>query len=317
LKSPELQDLPSDANLFRSLRMVAATDFPDFLHFALRKPVLVTFDNNLGEVPDERSAGYLRAAWNPHPSLDRDAVTLLNFNTRFDLLEQAALSGDFPAELHQELAMTAFTRGLMLDRDLTQIAGLVESSTPELRPLVSRWQSAATSEEKRFAAAFLLLRRPEARPYLKPGISRHSKPGSLDIYRDNWWCPVDVIQPLQRQGDEDSRRLVFSTPLPAFLERDSDKAAEEIARLEKRGNAAEFLGRIVLSWAKDHPEDPRVPEALHYVVVATHFGCADIRTPEISDAAFRILKRNYPQSEWAKRTPYWYREFSVRDWLKK
>jgi hypothetical protein len=317
LKSPELRDLPSDVNLFRSLRMVAATDFPDFLHFALRNPVLVVFDTNLGEVPDERGAGYLRSAWNPHPSLDRDAVTLLNFNTRFDLLEQAALSGDYPAELHQEIAMTAFTRGLMLDRDLTQIAGAVESSTPELRPLVSQWQAAATSEEKRFAAAFLLLRRPEARPYLKPGISRNTKPGSLDSFRDNWWCPVDVIQPVQRQADEDSRRPVLSTPLPAFLERDSDKVAEEIAQLERQGNAAEFLGRIVLSWAKDHPEDPRVPEALHRVVVATHLGCADIGTPEISKAAFQLLQRNYSNSEWAKRTPYWYQEFSVRSSLKK
>ncbi len=317
LKSPELQGLPSDINLFRSLRMVTAVDFPDFLHFALRSPVLVVFDNNLGEVPDERASSYLRSAWNPHPSFDRDAVDLLNFNTRFDLLEQAALNGDYPAELHQEIAMTAFTRGLMLDRDLTQIAGTLGSAMPELRPLVSRWQSAASTEEKRFAAAFLLLRRPEARPYLKPGISRYSKPGVLDSYRDNWWCPVDVIQPLQRQGDENSRRLVFSTPLPTFLEKDSDKAAEEIAKLEKQGNAPEFLGRIVLSWAKDHPEDPRLPEALHRVVVATHLGCADIRTPEISKAAFQTLQRNYPNSEWAKRTPYWYQEFSVRQTLKK
>ena len=173
--------------------------------------------------------------------------------------------------------MTAFTRGLMLGRDLTQVAGAVESSTPELRPLVSQWRSATTSEEKRFASAFLLLRRPEARPYLKPGISRHSTPGSVDSYRDNWWCPMDVIQPLQRQEDEAGRQLVFPNPVPAFLERDSDKAAGEIAQLERQGNAAEFLGPIVLAWAKDHPEDPRVPEALHRVVVATHLGCADVR----------------------------------------
>jgi hypothetical protein len=306
LKSPELQNLPSDVNLFRGLRMVAATSFPDFLHFALRNPVLVIFDNNLGEVPDERGGGYLRTTWKPHPSLDRDAVTLLNFSTPFDLVEQAALSGDLPTELHQEFAMTAFTRGLMLDRDLTQIAGAVESSTPELRPIVAQWQSAATSEEKRFAAAFLLLRRPEARPYLKPGISRHSKPGSLDRYRDNWWCPVDIMQPIQRQADEESRRLVLPTPIPAFLESDSERAAEEIAQLERQGNAAEFLGRIALSWAKDHHEDPRVPEALHHVVVATHLGCADIGTTEVSKAAYQILHRNYPKSEWAKRTPFWY-----------
>ena len=316
LNSPELQDLPSDVNLFRSLRMVSAADFPDFLHFALRNPVLVVFDDNLGEVPDERGAGYLRGAWTPHPSFDRDAVTLLNFSTPFDLIEQA-LSGEYPAELHQELAMTAFTRGLMLDRDLTKSASELESAWPELQPLVAQWRSAATPEEKRFAAAFLLLRRPEARPYLKPGISRHSKPGTLDHYRDNWWCPVDIIQPLQRQADDDGRRFVLSAPPPSFLDNDSDKTAAEIEQLEKQGNAAEFLGRIVLSWAKGHPDDARLPEALHRVVVVTHLGCSDTGTPDVSKAAFQTLQRNYPQSEWAKRTPYWYSEFSVRSSLRK
>jgi hypothetical protein len=315
LSSPELNDLPSAVNLFRSLRMVSAADFPDFLHFTLRNPVLVVFDTNLGEVPDGRAAGYLRTAWNPRPSLDRDAVTLLNFSTPFDLIEQAVFSGGYPAELREEFAMTAFTRGLMLDRDLTRIADELESAKPELRPLIAQWRSAATREEKHFAAAFLLLRRPEARPYLEPGISRHSKPGSLDSYRDNWWCPVDIVQPLQREADE--RRLVRALPSPTFLDKDSDKTAAEIARLEKQGNAAEFLGGIVLSWAKEHPEDIRLPEALHRVVVATHVGCADTGTPEVSKAAFQALQRNYPQSEWAKRTPFWYREFSVRSSLRK
>ena len=317
LNSPTLKGLASDVNLFRSLRMVAAADFQDFLRFALRNPVLVVNSMNTGEVPDEREARYIAKEWKAHPSLDRDAVTVLNFNTRFDLLEQAALSEEYPVEVRQEIALTAFTRGLLLDRDLTQIAGAVESSTPELSSLVSGWRAATTAEEKRFAAAFLVLRRPEARPYLKPGISRDSKPGQLDNFRDNWWCPVDVIRPLQRQEDADGRRLVYPATPPAFLEKDSGQVAVELAQLEKQGNAAEFLGRIVTSWAKDHADDPRVPEALHRVVVATHLGCADTGTPAMSKAAFQLLQKGYPKSEWAKQTPFWYREFSVRSLLKK
>ncbi len=317
LKSPELQNMPSDVNLFRSLRMVAAVDFRDFLRFSLRDPALVVLIDNLGEVPDERSASYIRSAWKPHAALDHDAATLLNFNTPFDLLEQAALTTDYPAELHQEIVMTAFTRGLMLDRDLTQIATAMASAAPELQPLITQWRNAATTEEKRFVAAFLLLHRPEARPYLEPGISRHSRPGNLDRYRDNWWCPMDVIQPLQKKDDEVSRAFVFTTPVPAFLEADTKKTAEEIAKVEAQGNGPEFLGRIVLSWAKEHPDDARVPEALHQLVVATHFGCADIHTSEVSKLAFQALQRGYPNSEWAKRTPYWYQEFIVRDSLKR
>jgi len=315
LNSPELRDLPSELNLFLSLRMVAAADFPEFLHFALRNPVLVVYSDNLGELPDQKAADSLRAAWTPHASLDRDATTLLNFSTPFDLLEQAARSAGFPTVLQQEIALTAFVRGLMLNRDLTRTANALEAATPDLKPAIAEWGAAATPAEKRFMAALLLLRRPEARPYLKPGISRLSKPGILDTYRDNWWCPMDIVQPLQRRQEEFRRLLIRTTPQPDFLE--TGTAALEIALIEKEGNAPEFLGRIVLSWAKDHPEDTRVAEALHRVVVATHLGCADIATPEISRSAFQLLHRRFPKSEWARRTPYWYSEYSIRQSLPK
>ena len=55
-----------------------------------------------------------------------------------------------------------------------------------------------------------------------------------------------------------------------------------------------------------HPKDPRVPEALHLAVRATRVGCTDVGSSAESKAAFQLLHRQYPQSEWAKNTKYYF-----------
>ncbi len=62
----------------------------------------------------------------------------------------------------------------------------------------------------------------------------------------------------------------------------------------------------VLAWAKASPDDQRIPEALHYVVRATRYGCGDDKTSSYSKQAFQLLHSRYPKSEWTKRTPYFY-----------
>ena len=43
------------------------------------------------------------------------------------------------------------------------------------------------------------------------------------------------------------------------------------------------------------------------VVRATRFDCTTDTTPDASREAFTRLHKLFPQSEWAKRTPYWFR----------
>jgi hypothetical protein len=63
---------------------------------------------------------------------------------------------------------------------------------------------------------------------------------------------------------------------------------------------------VVLEWAKQHRDDPRVPESLHLVVGATRYGSTDKQSGEFSKAAFELLHQRYPTSDWAKKTKYWY-----------
>jgi hypothetical protein len=172
-----------------------------------------------------------------------------------------------------------------------------------------------TPEGRQFVAALILLRHPEARPYFGSGISRETGPGRIDSFRDNWWCPMDA------EGARDSHAIRFGWASPNLLQRSTDpiapafltaddtaEATREFQKLAALGPATDFLGGIVLDYAGTHPNDPRVPEALHYVVRSARFGCSDTDTWKTTRAAFRLLHTRYPKSQWAKRTPIWFRQ---------
>jgi hypothetical protein len=84
------------------------------------------------------------------------------------------------------------------------------------------------------------------------------------------------------------------------------RPAAEWQHLSSYGTAPRYLPRIVIEWAKKHPEDARVPEALHLAVRATRYGCQDGKPNPLSREAFNLLHQNYPKSEWAKQTPFWF-----------
>jgi hypothetical protein len=54
-------------------------------------------------------------------------------------------------------------------------------------------------------------------------------------------------------------------------------------------------------WDWERPNDPRVPEALHFAVRVTRCGCTDDETSQWSNKAFQLLHRRYAKSEWAAR----------------
>jgi len=60
-------------------------------------------------------------------------------------------------------------------------------------------------------------------------------------------------------------------------------------------------------WLRDHPEDPRLPEALHLAVRSTRWGQGDEQNSSVSRAAFLFLHKHYPNSEWTKKTTYWFK----------
>lgn len=108
--------------------------------------------------------------------------------------------------------------------------------------------------------------------------------------------------------------------LPAFIKRLQTRANAERAFFVKRGDTEEReydpktfkpkpispgpveardLWDEMLAYAKAHPSDPRMPEALHWIVHASHFGASHDHSGR---RAFRMLQLRYPKSTWAART---------------
>jgi hypothetical protein len=85
-------------------------------------------------------------------------------------------------------------------------------------------------------------------------------------------------------------------------------AREEQARLIALGAAPSYLCRQVIAWSERRPADPRLPEALHLAVKSTRYGCTGKDNGKMSKAAFDVLHKLYPNSPWAKKTPYWFKD---------
>jgi hypothetical protein len=270
-----------------------------------------------GEAPPSR--------WNTGDLFDADAARALNRQTPFRLLKEAALNGPLPPEVQREALMTAFARGVMLGEDVSPLARRLGEREPELTRFTNGYLQETSDDGRQFAGAFLLLHRPEARPYFATGITRQSSPGRLDPYRDNWWCPMDIEAAL----DSRAAYAFYGNPTnpvqqsaagvtPEILSGDtSAEAKREMDKLGTLSAAADFLGGIVLPFAKSHPQDPRIPEALYWLVRAGHYGCVDVNTWKVARAAFRVLQLRYPKTSWARRTPTWFKnDFDIRSEMK-
>jgi len=124
-----------------------------------------------------------------------------------------------------------------------------------------------------FDAIDFMLHNPGVTPLLRAGYLRREPVAELDELRDNWWDlkPADA-------GEIPSTML----------------------------NGPDYLCAETLAWAKAHPEDPRVPEALHLAVRTTRYGQTDKETTNYSKACFQLLHSKYPTSKWAALTKYWY-----------
>jgi hypothetical protein len=189
---------------------------------------------------------------------------------------------------------------VILDRDVP-LSLLEQASASTLLPDATRQQlknviSVRTllfARAPSFDDVFALLKTPGMRPHVESGYGRYTKGMTkLDPYRDNWWCAPKAI---------DSPGAPF---LPAAARA---QAAAEWQKLQSVPTAPDWLAAQTLAFARAHPQDPRVPEALYLVVRATRYGCTGGQTGDFSHRAFDLLHRRYSSSEWAAKTPYWFK----------
>jgi hypothetical protein len=285
-------------NAWRSERMRVATSFDDFLRWAPRKPI--------------GAKDYVAAKKNVDSEiLAEDSAYVLNYLTPLAKLNHAAHSKLLPAWSVADVALAGWTRAFMLN-DL--------NTAGELAPIVAKehsdWQSSlvpdtgAEADHWKFRVALLITLHRQFQPLVRVNYRTELNTSG------SWWCPVETQPAAPGNGDTEEIHsiswhlpVVFAPLRQVFSQDDRDVASHELRELHEKGSTEMFLAPIILGWAKAHPNDPQVPEALHRLVVVTRYGCrnGDAVSGQISKTAFDLLHYQYPKNQWTAQTPYWFK----------
>ncbi len=321
----------SARNLFLGLRARTARDLDEYLRDAARKPAEVEYDytqtpatalDESWSQPDaERDGRETSFVRGERYAFDDETATFLNTQFPLAVSVQAAHNGRLPAYLRRDIALAAWVRAGMLDEFTTgrELAMLARELAPELSEEVALYLNAPDASARRFAVIYTALRFPGLRPYVDNGIGRTTAFARIDNYRDNWWCALadfkGTTTAAERAGEssEDATDTTGKTPnnddAPQFLSAaQRDAARDELKRLAAFDTAPNFLTQEVLNYAARHPDDARVPEALHYAVKSTRYGCTNKETGALSYRAFTLLKTRYKNTSWATQTKFWFKE---------
>jgi len=316
LASRDWQGQPSAFNLFRAQSLPLARSFDEFLGFAPRAVAGYAYS----EMPAGYSLGVIYSRDNPFPSgaeqntlFDVDSARLFSFALPLSMLTQAATGKALPAHLRRRLALAAWTRAFLLGDEpaARKLVPTLHELAPELKPYLEPYAAAANSPARRYDGLWMLLKSPGLRPYVEAGTGRVDSLIDRNPMRDNWWCEVGPQMGLDLPvpwGVRPQQPPNAPAPPAPFLSAGQQAAARaELTRLEGAGVATDFLSRQTLDWAKQQPQDPRIPEALSLVVILPHAGCTINQTGKFSHAAFDLLHSRYGSTSWAKRTRYWYK----------
>ena len=308
----------SAVNLFRAERMKAAVSWEEFLKYSVRMSAgtAIAFTQYTGEAKPEMEDPDGPQA-KPRPGFDVDAAKILNEQTPVELWLDAAKRETLPQSMRREVATAGWVRSVLLGDDKTaqSLAPMVQKLWPELSPLLQTYLEAADARARTFAAVFVMLRNPGLRPYVQVGFGRETPMGKIDDFRDNWWCSFGPDKNGSLPGyyrnasiiGEPLRELYQNSgPEAQFLSaEEQERGRSQWSKLATLAAAPDYLAAEAINWAKNNPRDSRAAEALHLAVRATRYGCSEEKTP-YSKEAFDLLHKQYPDSEWARKTKFWY-----------
>jgi hypothetical protein len=307
LVAPNLQKPSSKRNALLGERMAVARNFSEFLAFAPRYTLETGSEGAeelRGQCEDRARAVNVTAPCPEadHPlEFDQDAVQILNQQTPVSLLIQAANTPSLPLNLRQNVVVVAWTRSVLLEDS---------KSAATLAPLLPKPLHDAVGSSIGFPADLAILRNPGIRPYLEAGVPRVASYSYFDVYRDNWWSDR-WTDPYTDTGEQTKPAPLTA---PSFLAPgDLAKAAAESQHLHQPPGDFSVICQRVIDFAKQHPDDPQVPEALALVVHATRYspqtwepGDSGHEFTPVSKTAFELLHQRYPKSPWTAKTPYYY-----------
>ncbi len=269
-------------NRLQTLRALAAPDLRTFVETAHGKPTAVAWGGD-----HETDLAYHEV--DPDAPLLLDIAQPLVQHLPIETLRRLITEARLPELSRNHLLSVTFSRALIVGDDATALA-LAPEVAERLPELAGGAKSllATSPDEREITAALILLWSPTASPFFHYGAQ--------PPWHWGWWCqPLEL--PVAGQGWLDPVRQAFvdDSPMPE---------AERNALTGMR-TAPEHLSDIVFQWAEARPDHPRIPEALHRVVVLTRRACGTLYGT-ISKRAFDLLHQRYPNDPWTAKTPYWF-----------
>jgi hypothetical protein len=318
------ESLPLSAiNLLTDEKTKLAENLKDFTSMLARQPVRLNYDwyedSENGCYASECNSTFYGVK-KPSKSnrlleqFDTTTALLLNTRTPTEILVKIVNDKTLLPHLQKRLAPSVWARAALLNQpDLaSSVAEAVAEARPELRPFIQEFAAAKDPEERRFVAAFAISHFPGLRPFVDSVYPRETEFTKINSFRDNWWCAdVGKIQDhvnYEKQWNQDLKPKNAALPVVPFITPEEAGAAEtEWKTLSSNGSSYQYLPKVIIAWAKNHPDDPRVPEALHFSSRVSRYGCAqDSDKNNFSHEVFTLLHKNYPQSAWTQKTKHWF-----------
>lgn len=293
---------PGSRNSIAALRMQTARNWDEFLRFSLRSP-----EPKLENYEGHEVIGNTPMLTGTAPVFDWDVIDAFNMQVPLSLWVNASANKLLPPQMQLRIAQAGWSRALMLGKveDARNLMQRILDLQPGATDVANGFLSARDAEEARFAALYVILRTPGLRPtLLAPELKVPDLAKPRYIYTDTYgykrarWDYRDE----QRSKQLSISNLGFLTSAQR-----ASAGGEWKQLLAAESWGATYLARETLAWARKHPDDKRIPEALHRAVQASYYRLTDKDTGRYSKQAFDLLHRQYPKSEWTARTKYWYK----------
>ena len=326
ITSSDFESFPISArNQFLAQRMQLAESLNEFLRFAQRRVVAFYNEGALGKMSDlvridkadwnpqyhdESKEQYEqdidefyaeRLPWDDRFTFDEATIDILNWHFPLEVLVQAARNPELPDYLRRQLVLAIWTRAVLLQNEAVArgIAPDVIKFAPEMRSAFEQYLKTSTAKEREYAALSVLLKFPSLSPLIEGGIPEFTTTEKSEYYfESSWWCTLS-----ETEYTDNGNQVPKVVSKPRFLTvEELEQARKERTALIAIGDGKSYIGRRVLEWAEDSPDDPRIPEALFIAAKANEsykYGCGGWENDKETRAeAVSILVANYPNSPW-------------------
>lgn len=246
-----------------------------------------------------------------------------------------------PAALRLDIALTSYARAVALydDADADALAADLTAMLPQMAADWRRVRATKPGAAKRFAESMVLAKIPGLRTDL---VDYTRPIGTVAEFQTHWapWTVMPKGKPAAGNGprplaayqqggagvdpqDPDAvtdltclgecGRGAAPLRLPDFVAAQQDEARRERGYFIHTKEiywgkppplppGAISVWEEMLAYARAHPADPAVPEALHWLVRVGHFGGSHNHSGR---RAFKLLHGRYPNNIWARKTPYY------------